>query len=186
MCALLGTVRHTSTFRHDLSMCMLVSGHFWSGYCFIIMMMIFAVFVEIFETSLRYNKEGKLRCTVKAPTNSIISVWHNRNLLTKPFNADKYSKNCNSQPQIYTSAQQLDNKFSLFSIEIHVHFQRYYLIVALHILFFADRFAVFWLQILELMSAKWNTSFLWLLKSSIQVCQQKWQLCKVMVRIFTV
>ena len=121
MSALLGIKRLTLTFRRDLSMFMLVSGNFRSCSCY--ERCVFAVFVDIFETSLQYNKEGELRCTVKAPTNSIVSAWHNRNLITRPFNADQYSKDCNSLPQTYTSAQQLDSKFSLFSIEIRVHFQ---------------------------------------------------------------
>lgn len=82
---------------------------------------LFAVFAKVFGTALQLNQEGELRCSVKAPTNSNITVRHNANPITKPYSAEEFSKNCDHQPQISTSSQPLEDGFSLFSVVIHVN-----------------------------------------------------------------
>ena len=76
------------------------------------------VFVEVFESTLNLGQQGGLRCSVKAPTDSNITVTHNNRLITTPFSSE--DSNCDHMPQISTSTQPLEEGFTLFSVMIHV------------------------------------------------------------------
>ena len=86
----------------------------------LLLLFVVAVFVEVFGTALQYNQQGELRCKVKAPTNATITVQHNGDTITTPFRPGEFFRNCDGVPQISTSAERLDDKFSLFSVVVHV------------------------------------------------------------------
>ena len=80
------------------------------------------MFVEVFESTLNLGQQGGLRCSVKAPTDSNITVSHNNRLITTPFSGE--DSNCDHTPQISTSTQPLEEGFTLFSVTIHVKFSQ--------------------------------------------------------------
>ena len=83
--------------------------------CMIIMNV--TVFIETFDTVLEYTKEGQLRCTAKAPTNSTISLRHNDVPIAISQNT---TADCDSLPRISVTSEKLDDQFSLFSATISV------------------------------------------------------------------
>lgn len=78
------------------------------------------VFVEVFEFPLPYKQRGALKCTVKAPTNSSITMWQKGQAIIKQFSVDKFSVTCDDSAQISISSQKLDDQFSMFYAVIHV------------------------------------------------------------------